>query len=106
MKKFIVNLLSNRFGIILATLNVCYFMSKGNNFTDKPFGKIFLCANFPAALPATLSVEFINIFVHNLSDPAKMILANAFFIPFCIIQWLFIAWFARTIAQKIRPTEL
>lgn len=105
MKKFIVNLFSNRFGIILATLNVCYFASKGNGITRHLFGKIFVCANFPAAISAILSLEFVKIFLHELSFPTEMDMVNIFFAFFIVLQWLFIAWIAKTIAQKLRQTN-
>lgn len=101
MEKFIVNLFSNRFGIILAALNVCCFVSK-ENITDNLFGKLFVCANIPAAISALLSVEFINFFSHDLLFPAQMSLANTFFTFFIVLQWLFIAKIAETLAAKIR----
>jgi hypothetical protein len=106
MKKFIVNLFSNRFGIILATLNACYFVSKGSAVADHLFGKIFVCANFPAAISAILSLELVKIFSHKLSFATEMNVANAFFAFFIVMQSLFIAWIAKTIAQKLRPKEL
>ncbi len=106
MKKFIVQLLSNRFGIVLATLNVCYFVSKGSSITDRLFGKLFVCANFPAAISAILSLEFVKIFSHKLSYAAEMNLANAFLAFFIVWQSLFIAWLAKTIARRLRPKQL
>ena len=101
MKNFVINLFSNRFGIILAALNVCYFVSK-ENVTGNLFGKIFVCANSPAAISALLSVEFIKFFSHDLSFPAYYSLADAFFTFFIVLQWLFIAWIAKTLAAKVR----
>ena len=106
MRKFIVNLFSNHFGIFLATLNVCYFVSKGSCVTDNPVGKIFVCAHFPAAISAILSGEFIKIFFHELSFSTEMNIVNIFFALFIALQWLFIAWIAKTIARKFRPVEL
>lgn len=105
MKKFIVKLFSNRFGIILATLNLCYFVSKGNALFYHPSGKYFLCANLPAVISTGLSVEFIRIFLPNISPAAEMTLGNTLFVVFIVFQWLFIAWLARTIAQKLRQTN-
>ncbi|MEP6902857.1 MAG: hypothetical protein ABJA66_13980 [Actinomycetota bacterium] len=106
MKKFIVNLFSNRFGIVLATLNVCYFASKGSGITNQLFGQIFVCAHFPAAISALLSLGIVKIFLHKLSYPTEMNIANTFFAFFIVAQWLFITWIAKTIAQKLRPKEL
>ncbi len=106
MKKFIVQLFSNRFGIVLATLNVCYLASKGNDFMARPFGKLFVCTNFPAAVSAIFSLEFLEIFIDKIPSPAITVLGNTFFTFFIILQWLFIAWIARTIAQKFRSKEL
>jgi hypothetical protein len=106
MKKFIVSLFSNHFGIVLAGLNVCYFVSKGNRVTDNIFGKLFLCLNFPAAISALLAREFVKIFAHDLSFAEQMTVADIFFAVFIAGQWLFIAWIARTLARKFRPAEL
>jgi hypothetical protein len=106
MKKFIVNLFSNHFGIILAALNVCYFASKGNHVACTGFGKLFVAVNFPAALAALLAREFVKIFAHPLSFATETTIANIFFAFFIAGQWLFIAWLARTIARKFRPVKL
>lgn len=102
MRKFIVNLLSNHFGIILAALNVCFFMSKNDVLIKQPFGKLFLCANFPAAISALLSVEFVKIFAHRLAFSTENLLGTTFFVFFCIAQWLLVAYVAKTLAAKIR----
>jgi hypothetical protein len=101
MKKFIGSLFSNRFGIVLAALNVCYFVSKGSDVTNNLFGKIFVCMNFPAAISALLAREFVEIFSHNLSFAAEMTVANIFFAFFIAGQWLFIAWIAKTLGAKV-----
>jgi hypothetical protein len=101
MKKFIVNLFSNHFGIFLAALNACYFVSKGSYVTGNAFGKVFVCMNSPAAISALLSVEFIKIFSHELSYPTQSAMAHFFFTFFIVLQWLFIAWIAKTAAAKV-----
>lgn len=106
MKKFIIQLITNRFGIILVALNLCYFVSKNNDFVRQPFGKLFLCANFPSAISALLSVEVVKFFSHHLSFPQELAYANFFFVFFCAAQWLFVAWFAKTLAAKIRRPKL
>jgi hypothetical protein len=105
MKKFIVNLFSNRFGIVLATLNVCYFA--GIEFSPfGPPGTYFLYINLPAAILTSLSVLTVRIFSSKLSVANEMILGNTLFTFLIIMQWLFIAWIAKIIAQKLRPKEL
>jgi hypothetical protein len=106
MKNFLVNLFSNRFGIVLAALNLCYFASKIYNFTASPFAKIFVCAHFPAVALTIFSLEFVKLFVHKISPLAETTLGNIFFAVFVVFQWLFIAWIAKTVAQKFRPKEL
>jgi len=103
MKKFIVNLFSNRFGIVLAALNLCYFASKIDNFNAYLFGKLFVLMHFPAAASTLLSLEFVRIFVHKIAPAAENTLGNMFFAAFIVLQWLFIAWIAKTLAQKFRP---
>ncbi len=106
MKKFIINLFSNRFGIISAALNLCYFASQGNHVTCNPIGKIFVSMNFPAALSALLSLKFIGIFARPLSIAAETQIANIFFATFIVLQWLVIAWIAKTLAAKIRRPKM
>jgi hypothetical protein len=103
MKKFIVSLFSNRFGIVLAALNLCYFASKIDNFNAYLFGKLFVLLHFPAVAATILSVEFVRIFVHKISPSAEATLANTFLGAFIVLQWLFITWIAKTLAQKFRP---
>lgn len=102
MKKFIVNLFSNHFGIILVAINLCYFASKGQSLLNYPSGVWFMCANLPAGIATSLSVKFIEIF---LLTPAT-ILVNAILVFFITMQWLFIAWFAKLIAGKISRSKL
>ena len=106
MKKFIVRLFSNHFGIVLAVFNVCFFVSKGSAVTDSLFGKMFVCANIPAGISAILSAQIIKIFLHPLSLQTEMNIVNTFFAFFIIAQWLFIAHFAKKIADKFRPNEI
>ena len=109
MKKFIVNLFSNRFGILLAVLNLCYFVSKTPvifNFPRNVFGKLFLSLNAPALICAGISAKISEEFLTALSFEARYRLTSVFIAFFIVLQWLFIAWFARTIAQKFRPKEI
>lgn len=104
MKKFIVSLFSNHFGIVLVALNVCYFASIG----FRPFipsGQYLLYLNSPSGILTTLSVLIIRIFSPGLSFSVEMNIGNTLFVIFMIFQWLFIAWIAKTIARKFRPAE-
>jgi uncharacterized membrane protein YfcA len=108
MKNFIVNLLSNRFGIVLAALNLCYFVS--NSFTAyahhsfNNFDKIILSLNLPAAVLTVILLWFLEF----LFPPSYLFLdclgfGILFF--FVALQWLFIGWTAKAIARRIRPTD-
>jgi hypothetical protein len=103
MKKFIVDLFSNRFGIVLAALNLCYFASKIDNFSAYLLGKLFVLLHFPAVASTLLSLELVRIFAHKIAPSSETTLGNMFFAVFIVLQWLCIAWIAKTLAQKFRP---
>ncbi len=105
MRKFIVCLFSNRFGIILAALNVCYLVSRGEVFAHNALGKFFVLANAPAVSLTVLSLEFVTLFTGRNSPLTEYLIGNAFFVFFIVLQWLAIAWLAQTLARKIRPTK-
>jgi hypothetical protein len=128
MKKFIINLFSNRFGIVLATLNLCYFLTRPffqrlftHNHGENCFffkGLSIFPINLTSAenlmvlqnLPATVLSFFprllINEIAPNLCFYTQVKFHFVFLAFFIVLQWLFIAWIAKTIAQKLRPTEL
>jgi len=58
MRKVITELFTNRFGIVLAALNLCFFASRINNFNAPPIGKLFVYMNFPAIGSTILSLNF------------------------------------------------
>ena len=117
MWNFIKSLLSNRFGIVLATLNVCYFVSKdfwGYLLAHKHGVECIFFESpqlIPMINPGLLNVPaFIgsfmpsNFIISVFSDycvftHAEIQLTITTF--FIIFQWLFIGWLAKTIAQKI-----
>jgi len=108
MRKFVVNLFSNHFGIFLATLNVCYLATKIQDIFKIPqtfLGKVFVCLNMPAFILARLSYEFVTVFT-EIHYSRQMTVKLALFSFFAVLQWLFIAWFARTLAAKIRRPQL
>ena len=104
MKKFIVELFSNRFGIVLAALNVCYFAGKGI-VPFQPSGRIFFCANLPAAASTVFSLKFANLLMPEFFYTSRTGLGDLLFAFFIVLQWLFIARIAKTIAQRFRPVE-
>jgi hypothetical protein len=109
MKKFVINLFSNRFGIILAALNVCYFASAGRDLMYYPFGKIFACINLPALISAMLSLKFFKILTPEISFQTPtlgIILLNILLAFFITLQWLFIAWIAKTLSGKWQRPKL
>jgi hypothetical protein len=125
MKKFVKGLITNRLGIVLAALNVCYFLSENtirlilqhshaeNCLTSSrhilfwmqaSFSKLlFANINSPAILLSILPGKFIQM---NFPDLCVFTLAKfqiIFFLFFITLQWLFIGWMAKTIARRIRP---
>jgi hypothetical protein len=103
MKNFVKALLTNRFGIVLAALNLCYFVSRASfniNLPSNNFDILMTILHVPA-----IALTFIpGAFIHFLfSAPYKFVyyrFAFPVFLFFVTFQWLFIAWAARKIAQK------
>jgi hypothetical protein len=126
MKKFIVNLFSNRFGIVLATLNVCYFLSRpyfrlmfahnhGEDcFVLKSFflflmnisnlDRLMIIQNLPATIFSLVPYALMREIFSGICAFTQVKFQIVFFSFFIVLQWLFIAWIARTIARKFRPT--
>ena len=105
MKKFVAALLTNRFGIVLATLNVCYFAFNGFNkihHTIGNFHKIMWILHVPATILAGVSLKIVE-FIFSVSNifSYRQILSVTFLF-FVTLQWLFVAWIAKTAAQKIQ----
>ncbi len=117
MWNFIRSLLSNRFGIVLATLNVCYFLTRdfmtylfshehGVNCLVFENPQIMSWVypgvlNIPALLASVISSEIVMAIFPNFcafTHTQIHFLTTAFFITF---QWLLIGWLAKTIAQTI-----
>jgi hypothetical protein len=125
MKKFIKDLFSNRFGIILATLNVCFFVS------DKVISRVFehihgescvffgksrilsplmnlkisdiiLFQNFPAQVFSLFSSECMQKLFPGHCAYTHIKFEIFFLIFFVVLQWLFIVWLAKTIAEKLQ----
>lgn len=106
MKKFIIQLFSNRFGIVLAAINLCYLASKAGNYRFRPLDPFFASANAPAFISSLFSLEIMKIFWQPMSSAVTTNFIGIFLVFFVTLQWLFIAWIAKTLAAKFRPKEL
>ena len=124
MKKFMVNLLSNRFGIVLAALNVCFFVSGkavGRVFEHLHgescvFSKIHILAslgngnvpdvillqNLPAALFSILPSLYLVKLFPDFCIYTQIKFQFFLLLFFVVLQWLFIGWTAKTLAEKLR----
>jgi hypothetical protein len=123
MRKFIGSLFSNRFGIILATLNVCYFVSRTyfqrvlehthgescfvfKNFflfpVNNDINGLMLFQNLPAIILTLFPNFLMREFSSNLCVFTQTKFQMIFFSFFMILQWLFIGWLAKTIAGKLQ----
>ena len=126
MKKFIVDLITNRFGIVLAALNVCYLVSKkfvyyvfshGNGsecvfyknsaffWVKSYYADAIFNINLPATLVSLIHGKFMQTIFPDFcffTHAKFQIIALIFYITF---QWLFIAWTAKTIARAIQPNR-
>ena len=123
MRNFVKGLVTNRVGIVLAALNVCYFVSKkfvpfifshGNEdncvfYNHQIFSRmkvycaeVILESNSPAIIAAIFPSKFMQIVFPEFCFFTQAKFQVIFLIFFIIFQWLFIGWTAKTIAQKIR----
>ncbi|MCU1290744.1 MAG: hypothetical protein JWN60_2973 [Acidobacteria bacterium] len=124
MKKFIKELVTNRFGIVLAALNLCYLAAQkfvpyafshgiGDECTffrhnvffwiKLHYNEAMFDINLPAALAALIHGKFTQIIFPDFcffTHARFQIVAFAFFVTF---QWLFIGWTAKTVARLIQP---
>ena len=120
MRKFIVDLFSNRFGIVLAVLHVCYFLSRPyfqrvfahehgedcvviRNFFLFPINisntdDLMIAQNLPAMVLTSFPDHLIKEIFPQLCVYTQINLQIVFFVFFIVIQWLFVAWFARTLS--------
>lgn len=102
---FVKALLTNHSGIVLATLNVCYFVSSGfleGYFTLSRFDKIMLSQNAPAIILSFIPHQLMRFLFPNADWFTVHYLTFAFLLFFVALQWLFIAWAAKMIARKLR----
>lgn len=100
---FVKSLLTNRFGIVLGTLNIVYFFNQliyPTQFSKTISQVIFLCMNLPALVASVLpSILIESLF--NLSRVAPYQVRIFSFAFFMMAQWLLIAHLAKIGAQRI-----
>jgi|SRR5215213_4686724 len=102
---FAKSLLTNRPGIVLAALNLCYFAASGflkGDFSMSNFDKIMLSQNAPAIVLSFIPHQLIHFLFTNLDWFTLRYLTFAFLLFFVTLQWLFIAWTAKMIAGKFK----
>ena len=124
MRKFIADLMTNHFGIVLAALNVCYLVSrkfasyafshgnggecvfyKNNAFltAKSHFADAMFNINSPAAFASLIQGKFTQLVFSDFCFFTHAKLQIVFLALFITFQWLFIGWTAKTIARAIRP---
>ncbi len=127
MKSFVKGLVTNRFGIVLAALNVCYLVSRkfvhyafshGNEdscvffnhhiffWMKIHYAENILSINSPAILASMIPSKFMQIIFSNFCLFTYARFQIIFLIFFITFQWLFIGWAAKTIAQKIQSSQI
>ena len=93
-------LLTNRVGIVLATINVCCMFCLYANpalFTMTP-GKLFLAVNLPATIPMAAVGRLTSwYFLHPTLEAASTSILSLMI----VVQWLLIAHVARAVSQFI-----
>jgi len=109
MKNFVKGMITNRFGIVLATLNLCYFLSNSYVYTGyvhNGFTKIMIMINSPALLLAIVSSKIAGALFQDIRTHGGARFSIVLMVFFITFQWLFIAHLARIIALKIRPNKV
>ena len=106
MKNFVKGLLTNRPGIILATLNVCYFVSI--NFPNLSYRPSNFCGIMLTLQTPAIILTFIPLEIGRFLFSTSYLLPYRQFVPvlflfFVTLQWLFIGWAAKAIARRIQP---
>lgn len=102
---FAKGLLTNRLGIVLATLNLCYFASSdflSGFFALNNFDKIMLSLNAPAIVLSFVPPKLIHFLFLKIDWLTLRYLSFIFLLFFVALQWLSICLAAKTIARKLR----
>ena len=128
MKKFLVELFSNRFGIVLAAINLCFFVS--SDVVSRVFEHVHgdTCILFNSRIPSPLvNLQVPDlIMLQNLPALFYSMISSSLFeklfpgvcaythirfqvfslLIFIVLQWLFVALIAKTLAAKLRRSDL
>jgi len=126
MKKIVLELLTNRFGIVLAAINLCYLVSqkfvhyaflnglfceslyyRQNIFfrMKEHFSEIMFDINLPAVLAYSVQEKLIQTVFPDFCFFTNAKFQIVFLIFFITMQWLLIGWTAKTIARAVRPNQ-
>ena len=104
-RKLIISLITNRFGIVLAAINVSYLanhFSSGYGMKHSVPEVVFMCANIPALIAAFASSNLVGQFI-RLDRQAEQDVIAMIFVSICLVaQWLFIANLARLGANYVK----
>jgi hypothetical protein len=98
-------LATNRLGIVLAALNLCYFTWDGFSVLSSlpgNFDKIMIAQNSPAIILTIFSTETMEFLFSKPLTSVYHPFGLTVFLFLVALQWLFIGWAAKTIARKIR----
>lgn len=110
MKEFINQLLTNRLGIVLAALNLCYFVSPlfaRSVFSQKTdyiyyLDKLLYPANLRAISLSMLSADLLNFIFSESGGLIVGVGGFVLFVFFITLQWLLVGWTAKTAARAVR----
>lgn len=123
MRNLLLGLVTNRFGIVLATLNVCYFVSRkfvhfafshggGDHclfmkhhiffWIKWEYTKTIFMINLPASVASALPSKALQVFLPDLCIYTQAQFQTVFLVFFITLQWLFIGWTAKKLAQIVR----
>ena len=106
MKNLVKGMITNRFGIVLATLNLCYFLSGSyihNGFAYTGLDKIMILTNSPGIVLAIISSRFAEFLFQGVRTHGGARFSIVLMIFFVTLQWLFIGWAAKAIARRFQP---
>jgi hypothetical protein len=108
-RQFAFDLLTNRTGIFLATINVCFFVSRDFDAPHLRFGffeNLMLIQNVPAMILTRAIYEILEVIFPAILGARNMSVIAPLFIFFIVFQWLFVAWLAKSAARMLRKDFL
>lgn len=104
-RKLIMSLITNRFGIVLAALNLSFFASQISSASIMKHTvqeTVFICMNIPAIFAALVSSSIVELFVRLDGHADRNLIAIIFVSIYLVAQWLLIAHVARIGANYLR----